>query len=90
MMTPPFSIWAKPAFTVKSGAFELKVPFCAVAVLPWKDIASFKVMSVEVMFMMQDQRSPRSNSGNKKAKIEELKSARPSQYEIHDSLTNPT
>jgi hypothetical protein len=47
MMTPPLSIWAKPALTVKSGPFELEVPFCVVAALPWKAIASFKVMPVE-------------------------------------------
>jgi hypothetical protein len=41
---------------VKFDTLELEVPFCAVAVLPWKDIASFKVMSVEMMFMMQDER----------------------------------
>jgi hypothetical protein len=42
--------------TVKSDPLELEVPFCVVAVLPWKDIASFKVMSVEMMIMMQDER----------------------------------
>jgi hypothetical protein len=56
-----------------------------VAVLPWKDIALFKVMPVEMMFMMQDERNPRSSSGNTKAKIEELKGSCPSEDEIHDS-----
>jgi hypothetical protein len=74
---------------VKSDPFEREVQSCAVAVLPWKDIASFKVMPVEMMFMMQDERNPRSSSGNEKAKIGELKGSRPSQDEIGELLTTP-
>jgi hypothetical protein len=62
---------------VKSDPFEVEIPFCAVAVLPWKDIALFKVMPVEMTFMMQDERNPRSSSGNTKAKIGELKGSCP-------------
>jgi hypothetical protein len=42
-------------------------------------------MSVEMMLMIQDERNPRSSSGNTKARIGELKGSCPSQDEIHDS-----
>jgi hypothetical protein len=31
---------------VKSDPLELEIPFCVMAVLPWKDIVSFKVIAV--------------------------------------------
>jgi hypothetical protein len=46
MMTPPFSICANPALTVKSEPLEWEIPFCAVAVVPWKDMVSLKVIAV--------------------------------------------
>ena len=32
--------------TVKSDPLELEIPFCVVAVLPWKDIVSLMVIAV--------------------------------------------
>jgi hypothetical protein len=31
---------------VKSEALAVEIPFCAVAVLPWKDMVSFSVIAV--------------------------------------------